>query len=196
MNFLAHFYLSRHTPAMIIGSFLGDFVKGSQYQEYDESVAQAILLHREVDRYTDQHPTFLESKHRLQARHNHYSGVIVDILYDHFLAKTWQEYSKKPLADFAEMVYRTLHDERETIPPTARDVLHYMTRHNWLVNYAHPEGIARTLAGMEKRSSYPNQMSTAMVDLTNHYEDFAREFSLFFSDIQDHVAAWWKQHNK
>nr|WKN37484.1 ACP phosphodiesterase [Tunicatimonas sp. TK19036] len=190
MNFLAHFYLSGHTPSMIIGSFLGDFVKGSQYQQFDTSVAEAILLHREIDQYTDHHPAFLESKHRLQEKHNHYSGVIVDIFYDHFLANAWSDYSDEPLETFAQTVYQTLHKQHAILPPDARQVLHYMSQHNWLVNYEQLEGIRRTLMGMEKRSQYPNQMGAAITDLTNHFEEFEQEFSLFFPDLQQHVENW------
>lgn len=191
MNFLAHFYLSRHTPSMIIGSFLGDFVKGNQYQQYDEDIARAILLHREIDHYTDHHPEFLKSKHRLQPSHNHYSGVVVDIFYDHLLAQQWSSYYSQPLKSFSDTVYHALEARRSLMPAKAQQVLYYMVRHNWLVNYAFPEGISRTLNGMEQRSRYPNQMGSALSDLHDHYPDFAREFSLFFPDMQRHVDEWW-----
>jgi len=177
---------------MIIGSFLGDFVKGKQYQNFDETIARAILLHREIDRYTDFHPIFRQSKRRLQAEHNHYSGVILDIFYDHFLATNWPNYSPDPLPDFADTVYFTLNQQLSLLPVRAQRVLHYMSQHNWLVNYASREGVHRTLKGMESRSPYPNQMSQAVTDLDQHYDAFQQEFTEFFLDIQQHVSIWWK----
>ncbi len=190
MNLLAHFYLSHATPSLIVGSFLGDFVKGKQYEKFDSSIVEGILLHREVDYFTDFHPTFLQSKHRLVEQHRHYAGVIVDIFYDHFLAKNWKDYSKIPLEDFTQQVYRTLHEQQSILPPKAQRVLHYMSQHNWLVHYADLEGINRTLGGMEKRSHYPNQMGLATQDLEAYYQDYQQEFSDFFVDIQRHTRGW------
>lgn len=176
---------------MIIGSFLGDFVKGKQYQNFDKPIAQGILLHREIDHFTDHHPVFLQSKRRLQTKHNHYSGVIVDIFYDHFLAKNWSEYSTETLSHFASQVYGTLQSQQDLLPIKAQRVLHYMSEHNWLVNYAGLKGIRRTLQGMESRSPYPNQMSQGVNDLTDYYEAFSKEFTEFFQDLQQHSQAWW-----
>ncbi len=177
---------------MIIGSFLGDFIKGKQYQTFDKTIASAILLHREIDYYTDHHPIFRQSKRRLQAEHNHYSGVILDIFYDHFLAANWPNYSSDPLADFADSVYLTLNQQLSLLPMRAQRVLYYMSQHNWLVNYASLGGVRRTLQGMESRSPYPNQMSQAVTDLDQHYDQFQQEFNEFFLDIQKHVVVWWE----
>ncbi|MEM9830117.1 MAG: ACP phosphodiesterase [Bacteroidota bacterium] len=190
MNLLAHFYLSHATPSLIVGSFLGDFVKGKQYEKYDSSIVKGILLHREVDYFTDFHPTFLKSKRRLVDQHRHYAGVIVDIFYDHFLAKNWKEYSEIPLKAFTQQVYRTLHQQHALLPTKAQRVLHYMSQYNWLLHYAKLDGIAKTLQGMEKRSPYSNQMGSATRDLQDDYEDYEQEFSGFFAEIQKHSQDW------
>jgi len=193
MNLLAHFYLSRATAPLLVGSFLGDFVKGKQYQAFEPALAEGILLHREIDYFTDFHPTFLRSKHRLVAQHHHFAGVIVDIFYDHFLAKQWHNYSEVPLEDFTQEIYRTLFQQQDLLPPKAQQVLHYMSEHDWLRHYAELEGIARTLRGMEKRSRYPNQMGSATENLQQHYEYFEHEFAEFFEQVQGHTQEWLAQ---
>ncbi len=190
MNLLAHFYLSRFTPSLMVGSFLGDFVKGKQYQKFEPALAEGILLHREIDYFTDFHSIFLQSKHRLVDQHRHFAGVIVDIFYDHFLAKNWRDYSEVPLENFTQQIYRTLYEQETHLPPKAQQVLHYMSQHDWLQHYAELEGIARTLRGMEKRSRYPNQMGSAVENLQQHYESFEHEFFDFFVAVEQH-AQWW-----
>ena len=188
MNLLAHFLLSHQTPALVVGSFLGDFVKGKRYLEYEETVAQGILLHREIDTYTDTHPVFLQSKYRLVPQQGHYAGVVVDIFYDHLLATQWSTYHPEPLPDFAQHVYQTLREHQEILPPTARQAMDYLIQHHWLENYAALAGIAQTLRGMERRVAHPNQMSQAVLTLEKDYDLYAQEFQTFFSQLQAHAA--------
>ena len=188
MNFLAHFFLSHQTPELIVGSYLGDFVKGKQYQHYDLAVGQGILLHREIDRYTDAHPIFRQSKHRLSQQHGHYAGVIVDIFYDHLLATQWSAYSEMPLPDFAAYIYTVLQQYIRQMPASAQRVSGYMQAHNWLANYAHSEGVTRTLSGMQQRAHFPNRMGQALDDFARHEYFYAQEFQAFFPQIQQHVT--------
>ncbi len=96
MNFLAHLYLSKKNKNILIGNFIADAVKGKKHNLYSKEVQAGILLHREIDNYTDNHPIVRKSKRRLNKRYGHYNGVIIDILYDHFLAKNWNNYSEIP----------------------------------------------------------------------------------------------------
>ena len=105
MNFLAHCCLSGDSEAVMFGNFIADFIKGRGGESYPGDVYRGIILHREIDAFTDRHRQVAQSKRRLWPRHRHYSTVIVDIIYDHFLARNWQEYSAIPLADFARHAY-------------------------------------------------------------------------------------------
>ena len=190
MNLLAHFLLSHQTPALVVGSFLGDFVKGKRYLKHEEAVARGILLHREIDTYTDTHPTFLQSKHRLVAQQGHYAGVVVDIFYDHLLATQWKTYHPEPLADFAQHIYQTLRKHQEILPPTAQQAMGYLIQHHWLENYATLAGITQTLRGMERRVAHPNQMGQAVSALEENFDLFAQEFRTFFPQLQAHAARY------
>jgi acyl carrier protein phosphodiesterase len=92
MNFLAHLHLSGNNPNIMLGNFMGDFVKGKSYrQQYEPEIIKGIELHRSIDEFTDSHPVVTESKNRLRPTYRHYSGVIVDVFYDHFLAANWNQ---------------------------------------------------------------------------------------------------------
>src|SRR5438105_4264648 len=116
MNFLAHLYLSRHNEELMIGNFIADSVKGSYFKNYSERVSQGIVMHRAIDHFTDNNKIFLQSVHRLQPKYRKYSGVIVDIFYDHFLAKNFSEYSDVRLEDFTKQVHKIMIMNRDIMP--------------------------------------------------------------------------------
>lgn len=187
MNFLAHFYLSLDSEKIMVGNFIADFVNGEEAASYDEEIFQGILLHREIDSFTDRHPQVARSKKLLWPRHRHYSSVIVDIFYDHFLAKNWQEYSDIPLDTFASQVYTTLQDSEHLLPQKAREVLPRIIAHNWLVNYRRMEGIDRAMQGMARRTSFPSQMKSGVDDLRANYDEFENAFRIFFPELIAHT---------
>ena len=117
MNFLAHIYLSGENKLVTIGNFVGDGVRGNKFKNYPKDVQIGIQLHREIDTFTDAHPIFRQSTKRLHKGYGHYSGVIVDIFYDHFLAKNWKVYSDVPLADYIQEFYKSLNENFIVLPP-------------------------------------------------------------------------------
>lgn len=191
MNFLAHFFLSGlQNKELTTGNFLGDFVKGKKYLQYSSQMGKGILLHRAIDSYTDEHPMVLQSKRRLFERHRHYSAVLVDLFYDHFLAVNFGQYSSESLSHFAEGVYHLLEEQRQLLPEKARFMLPYMKRDNWLVNYRSLEGIDRACQGIARRSPYTNLLAKGVEDLERDYVLLEDEFRLFFTDIRLYVEDW------
>ena len=189
MNFLAHIYLSGNDDLVKIGNFMADSIKGKQFENYPASIQKGILLHRQIDTYTDIHPVFRQSTKRLHENYHHYSGVIVDILYDHFLAKNWKNYSDEPLDKFVSKFYKSLHDHFEILSERTQDLMPYMIQQNWLVNYQTVEGINTILSQMDRRTQYRSKMQHAVNDLVNHYDQFENEFTVFFEDIHNHLRS-------
>lgn len=193
MNFLAHLYLSGESPQLKTGNFIGDFVKGKNLTDrFDPEVAKGIVLHREIDWFTDRHPVVKQSKDRLREKYRHYSGVIVDIFYDHFLAKHWDNYSEQVLPDFADECYDLLQQQKDMLPEEVNFLLPYMIKGNWLVNYSRLEGIQKALSGMARRTRFESKMEQSVVDLENHYELFREEFELFFPELNAFCERWIK----
>ena len=151
-------------------------------------VAKGILLHREIDFYTDNHPIPLQSKDRLREKYRHYSGVIVDMFYDHFLAKNFDNYSEIGLAAFVKSGYAVMEENSDIMPERAQKMLPYMIRGNWLVSYAQPEGTHRALQGLSRRTKFDSKLEFAIQDLLKYYEEFEMEFTAFFKEIQQHIS--------
>lgn len=183
MNFLAHLYLSKNNKNILIGNFIADAVKGNKHQNYPKEIQAGILLHREIDYYTDTHPIARKSKRRLHERYNHYDGVIIDILYDHYLAKNWHQYSEIPLEIYAQSVYSFLQENLEIFPTKIQKILPYMVEYNWLVAYASTGGIEKILKGMNKRTKGISKMDMAIEDLKLYYLEFELDFTTFFKDL-------------
>jgi acyl carrier protein phosphodiesterase len=194
MNFLAHLYLSGDDTPVMLGNFIGDFIKGKNLTErVGPEMARGIELHREIDFFTDQHPIVTESKKRLRPKYRHYSGVIVDVFYDHFLAKNWNDYHGQPLPAYADHVYALLQKNASLLPERVNQMLPYMIKGNWLVNYSTLEGIHRALSGMARRTPYESKMDESVVDLQEEYEKFKTEFVMFFPELEKHCKDWLKK---
>lgn len=183
MNFLAHLYLSGDNHPLMIGNFLGDFVKGKAHEDFEADIRKGILLHRKIDQYTDDHQVVLKSKQRLRPKYRHYAPVIADVFYDHFLANLWNQYHHQPLQEYTETFYRLTRDYREIIPEKAKRLLHYMERDNWLLNYQHLDGIHRALEGLSRRTAFASGMEDAGRDLEKNYEAYQKEFEVFFPEL-------------
>ena len=183
MNFLAHLFLSKNNKNILIGNFIADAVKGKKHENYPKEIQAGILLHRAIDYYTDTHPIVRISKKRLHERYDHYAGVIIDILYDHFLAKNWSNYSEIPLTIYANNVYSFFQENIGIFPAEIQRLLPFMVEHNWLVSYASLEGIEKVLAGMNRRTKGISKMDLAIEDLVQHYDEFESDFTIFFKDL-------------
>ncbi|WP_055443321.1 ACP phosphodiesterase [Lacinutrix himadriensis] len=183
MNFLAHIYLSGNNEAVTIGNFIADGIRGKKYQKFPKEIQTGILLHRQIDTFTDAHKTVRESTKRLHKNYGHYSGVIVDILYDHFLAKNWSNYSDIPLDTYVDTFYDSLQDNFEMLPSRIQKMMPYMIADNWLLSYATIEGISKVLVGMNKRTENRSKMNLAVNELQEFYDEFEDEFTRFFEEL-------------
>ena len=194
MNYLAHLYLSGKNEDVLIGNFIADSVKGSKYKDYSTDIQRGIVLHRQIDTHTDAHPNFRTSTKRLHKNYGHYSGVIVDIFFDHFLAKNWKHYSSISLADYAQKCYAILNKNIQMMPEKAQYILPYMTKGNWLLSYASIEGISSVLSGMNRRTNGRSGMDKATIELQQFYSEFEADFKIVFKDLKQISATFHNQH--
>ena len=183
MNFLAHIYLSGDNKAVTIGNFIADGIRGKDYKKFPKDIQTGILLHRHIDTFTDTHTTVRQSTKRLHKNYSHYSGVIVDILYDHFLAKNWKFYCDTPLDIYIDGFYNTLEDNFSILPIRVQKMMPYMIANNWLLSYASIDGIAKVLEGMNRRTKNRSKMNLAVNELEEYYKEFEIEFTLFFKEL-------------
>lgn len=189
MNFLSHLFLSGDSKGLIIGNFIADSVKGSDYKNYPPEIQKGIILHRRIDTYTDAHPVVEESKQRLRPGYKKYAGVIVDVYYDHYLAANWESYSTEKLKDYTQKIYSLIKDHKDLLPLKSAHFTEYMVRYNILEAYSRMEGIDRVLRGMAGRTTFQSNMEYAIADLKEHYLLFEDEFKRFFPELQQFVNA-------
>jgi len=184
MNFLAHIYLSGDNDLVKIGNFMADGIRGGDFSQYPEDVQTGIRLHRAIDTFTDAHPLFRRGTKRLHEQYHHYAGVVMDVFYDHFLARDWHRYSAEKLEDYAASFYRLLENRYDLLTDRVKSMLPIMKKHNWLVSYATIEGISQIFYNMDRRTGGKSKMASAAQALREHYEELEREFPEFFEDIR------------
>lgn len=183
MNFLAHIYLSGDNDLIKIGNFMADGIRGKHFEKYPLEVQKGIMLHRAIDTFTDAHPIFRQSTKRLHENYHHYAGVIVDVLYDHFLAKNWKNYSDEKLEDYVSRFYQSLIDNTDILSERVLTIMPILFKENWLVIYQTIEGINHILTQMDRRTNNQSKMRFATQDLTEFYSEFESEFTQFFKEL-------------
>lgn len=197
MNFLAHLYLAclsnRQAGSdeyLLVGNFIADAVKGNKYKTYPERISKGILMHREVDYFSDTNPVYLQSVHRLQPLYGKYSGVITDMFYDYFLATNWNKFSGIDLEKFCKEMYRILSSHKKEIPEESRVTLDYMMKRDWLYSYSKIEGIRRALEGMSNRMKYYFPMENAAIELEKNPIPYKQDFLDFFPLLIKHIEPY------
>ncbi|MES2590402.1 MAG: ACP phosphodiesterase [Bacteroidota bacterium] len=184
MNFLSHLYLSGDSEGIIIGNYIADSVKGSAFNNFSADIQKGIIIHRKIDTFTDSHSIVEFSKERLRGKYKKYASVIVDIYYDHYLAKNWNNYSNITLEVFIQDVYKIITANHSILPEKSAHFTKYMLQHNILFAYSKLEGVNQVLQGMARRTTFESNMEYAIQDLKEHYLLFENEFKLFFPELQ------------
>ena len=187
MNYLAHLLLSGEDKEVMIGNYLGDSIKGSHYNDFSEGIKKGILLHRFIDDFTDHHPSVHEAKSFFVKEFDKYSGVLIDVFFDHFLAKNFHLFSKISLEKFSEDVRDILHDMQDSLTDNATLFLEYMTKNKIPEGYKDLEKIEMVLQGMTMRIHHRFDLTKAMRILNEFYEELEKIFLDFFPVLQARV---------
>lgn len=187
MNYLAHLYLSGSDKKIITGNFIGDYVKGNNYLKYPGKIREGILLHRQIDSFTDAHPCFREVKILLRPDFGLFSGIITDLLYDHLLAANWLSFSETPLFDFTNKIHDILLLHYAYLPGRVQGFLPSLIKNRRLESYASFEGMRHTLEIMSRYTSLPENAPEAMEIMEENLEFLQNNFHTFMKEITDFV---------
>lgn len=188
VNYLAHLYLAGDDDAEISGALLGDFVKGRlENLSLPPAIIDGIRLHRSIDSYTDAHPLVIQSRQRLQNRRR-VAGIIVDIIYDHFLARHWQAFAVEALDSFCQDRYERLLVHLPSYPPRLQAIVPHMAERDWLGSYAELDNVALALERIGRRLSQPDMLSGVHSDLQRHYSGLEQDFMDFFPELTEQFA--------
>lgn len=193
MNLLAHQLLSQDHPQIALGNFIADAIKGSKYKDYPKFVQVGILLHRKIDFFMDHHEIPLEGMKRLRAEFGKYSTVIIDVIYDHFLAKNWKVFHPIPLEKFTVQQYEIIDDQNNLIPDRLKEMFHYMKKMDWLSSYQNVEGIQWSLEGMSRRIKHNVPLYNAVQTMLDHYTEYDNEVKEFIPIVQRSSIEWTEE---
>ncbi len=183
MNFLIHLYVADINGDSLLGHFLGDFVKGRHLNKYDEILKSAIRFHRRIDSFSDSHPVITTCRQRFKPPWRRFAGVIVDVCYDHFLARHWKNYSLEPLRAFTHRVYAQLCVDNALLDATSRHVLERMIAHDWLGSYANLENVGFALDRIAGRLSRGEVFLGSISEIKAQYRELEEDFHCFFPDL-------------
>lgn len=188
MNWLAHLYLSEPTPAFRLGNLLPDLLPAAVLATLPPAYQPGIQCHRQIDAFTDTHAIFRRSIRRIEPPFLRYGGVLVDIFYDHVLAREWESFAAVPLRDFAAEVYASIDTHLSYIPAQARQRLEGMRQHDLLCSYRDIRCIAESLTRIGSRFRRPIDLAGSIPILEREYAAFRDDFAEFFPQLMAHVG--------
>lgn len=190
MNYLAHALLARTSPEILVGGLMADFVKGSMPVSLPVEIQHGIIMHRRIDRFTDDHEVVYQCKRLISPLRRRYAGVMVDIFFDHFLAQYWHRYAPDPLDEFTAGVYETLFDHWDLLPGRLQRVLPHMAKDDWLASYHHIDAIHNSINGISRnRLKRSNPLLDGAEELEWHYSSFESYFNYFFPQLIEFVRS-------
>ncbi|HEY0433908.1 MAG TPA: ACP phosphodiesterase [Chitinophagaceae bacterium] len=185
MNYLAHAVLSFGNEEILVGNMVSDFVKGRSQFLYPETVRRGITLHRIIDQYTDGHETTAMAKSFFRPAYRLYSGALVDVVYDHFLACDDREFPGETLSFFSESTYAVIGRHIQLLPLQFALMFPYMRSQDWLLSYRQREGIRNSFIGIRRRARYIEETETAFAIFEAKYDELAACYREFFPKLRE-----------
>ncbi len=182
MNYLAHAFLSGNNNNLLIGNFIADHVRGNNFDVFTKEIVEGIYLHRRIDSFTDAHPLFKESKRFFYDGYERYSGILVDIYFDHLLAKNFRTYSEVSLENFSANVYKVYSAHERLLPRSSSSFLDYVLKNNIYASYAKELGIQQVLYHLSHRIRHGVILSDSFTLFTKHQAALEQNFEIFFKE--------------
>jgi acyl carrier protein phosphodiesterase len=183
VNHLAHLFLAGDSAESLIGNLSGDFVKGALGERFTPGIREGITQHRRIDAFTDAHPSVAAFRRVLTPEHGHYSRVIADMFFDHFLACRFEEYGGESLETFLERTFATIDPHADTLPGLLRYVYPRIRDEQWLQSYREVEGIRFALMNISRRFSRITHLESAARHLVDSRVELERRFADFMPDV-------------
>ena len=184
MNHLAHTFLAPDSPEARVGSILGDFTRGLDWDHVPSPVLAGVRHHLAVDVFTDQHPQVLASKSLFSRERRRFAGVALDILYDHFLLRHWEQFSDWDKDTFIRTVYRDLQNHQALMPDNMAVVTRRMVEHDWFGAYQDMDNIGYALDRVASRIRFANRFTGIIDEIRANESELEEHFLAFFPELQ------------
>jgi acyl carrier protein phosphodiesterase len=190
MNYLAHAYLSFGEPEILAGNIFSDFIKGKKRYDFPQRIQEGIALHRGIDEFTDRHAATAKAKEFFKPVYRLYASPLIDIVYDHFLAKDPANFPDDSLKTFSANAYKQLAQFKDIFPENFDTVFYYMQLHDWLYNYQFTWGIFRSIEGLVRRAAYIKDARPAQEILMKNYDALQQCYEEFFPDVREYAKKY------
>ena len=196
MNFLAHFALSNHDPDLILGNYLGDFLRVGEEKNWPKPVQQGIRLHRKIDLFTDTHPAVKHLRRQFSPERRRVSGIILDVIFDHFLLRNWnQYYTGIDADDFIRSCYEILERDQDKFPPRGKRFFHYLTSIDLLASYGELDGVVLALDQLSHRMRKPNGLAGTRQELLHMDVQLETGFNRLYPDLIQFCIEWRQEND-
>ena len=193
MNYLGHLYFSNNDLELMYANLFGDFVKGKNYTQYSEKVQFGVHLHRTIDDYIDNHPAVLELLHKLYEPLPKVAGIAIDLMFDHLLAKNWNDYHDVPLEEFLDNFHMYDINLDQYDKPQFSFVVDKMREHKWMYHYKTTFGLTKACEGLSKRISFPNVLHKGAQVFEIHEANIEKTFREFMDDAIPFYASYFEK---
>jgi acyl carrier protein phosphodiesterase len=193
MNFLAHALLSGEVEADRVGGVMGDFVKGLLPAGLPPDLAAGVALHRAIDSFADRHPAFAASRARVSPARRRVGGILVDLFYDHLLARDWADHGEGSLEAYTARLYASLDRYSAQLPPAAREIAGLMRRGDWLSSYREVAAVGRVIDRMAVyRLKRASTLGGGIEEFLADPAGFESDFRAFLPDAIVFSSQWRK----
>ena len=186
MNYLAHFHLSHGDDELLLGALLGDFVKGPLTGERDAGLEQGIFLHRKIDSFTDSHALPKQAQDLFAPEFRRYSGIMTDVVFDHFLNQHWTDFHHQTLPEFSQQIYQLINTNPQ-LTPAAQQQATNLARYDVFSNYQHWQTVEGALLKISQRIKRDNPLAHAANEMEKHRSALEQLFLDFYPELQQHV---------
>lgn len=187
MNYLAHLFFAADNTDSRIGNLLGDFCRGVDVKNLPAAVQQGLRQHRAVDAFTDHSAEVQAAKQYFSATRRRFSGIAIDMLFDHFLIRHWSEFHPQPFDLYRHQLYQKLRADLPQMPSSMQPTVNAIIRQDWFLSYVDINQLGQALDRVAQRIRFANQFAGAALDIQAHYPELEQLFLQFFPRLQLHV---------
>jgi len=185
MNLLAHALLASPDAELMLGSLIGDFVRGRIDPALPPKVRAGIALHRAIDAYTDAHADVAAARALFEPPFRRYAGILLDMWFDHLLARQWARFGEDELDAFSDRVRDLLAIDGDLVPERMRGFIAYLDANDLPAAYRDTAVIGTALRGMSRRLKRANPLGEALPVLVALHAPLQRCFDSFFPALRN-----------
>lgn len=187
MNYLAHCFFAQTDAQSLMGNLLGDFIKGADLKNQPQQVILGLENHKAVDRFTDQHPALQPLKQSLSSERKRFSGIISDVVFDHFLFKHWAQFSNKDIEMFIDHCYSEILSVQNLMHESMRRAMVFMVEDDGLRINRELSGVGQTIDRLSQRIRFKNKLWGAIEEVEANYTSYEDSFLILFPDLKTHI---------